>query len=292
MSVITISRGSYCRGKEIAEGIAQRLRYECISREALLENSEEFNIPGIKLVQAVEDAPSLLDRLTFGTEKYLAYIQKALLDHLKKDNTVYHGFSCPVFLKGISHVLRVRIIAETEDRIGLVMERDKVSKDEASRFLKKIDGARKKWSRKIYGIDPTDPNLYDLVLHIHRISVFDAVDVIESLVRLEKFQTTPESRSAMDDLALAAEVKTMLLGVKRDIEVCVENGIIYIQTPEPMSQGVDLLEKMEEVLKTIPRVKEFRILVGKQSPDRNIYPYRHCTRFSGDATPTYFGELG
>ena len=40
MSVITVSRGSYSRGKEVAEKVAQELGYACISREVLLEASE------------------------------------------------------------------------------------------------------------------------------------------------------------------------------------------------------------------------------------------------------------
>jgi hypothetical protein len=36
MSIITISRGSYSRGKEVAEKVAAALGYECISREILL----------------------------------------------------------------------------------------------------------------------------------------------------------------------------------------------------------------------------------------------------------------
>jgi hypothetical protein len=45
MSIVTISRGSYSRGKEVAEKVAQKLGYECISRDILLETSEQFNIP-------------------------------------------------------------------------------------------------------------------------------------------------------------------------------------------------------------------------------------------------------
>jgi hypothetical protein len=44
MGVITISRGSYSKGKEIAEKLAQHLGYECISREILLETSDHFNM--------------------------------------------------------------------------------------------------------------------------------------------------------------------------------------------------------------------------------------------------------
>ena len=45
MSIITINRGSYSRGKEVAEKLALKLGYECISRDILLEASDEFNIP-------------------------------------------------------------------------------------------------------------------------------------------------------------------------------------------------------------------------------------------------------
>ena len=50
MSIVTISRGSYSRGKEVAEKLARALNYECISREIILEASEHFNIPELKLV--------------------------------------------------------------------------------------------------------------------------------------------------------------------------------------------------------------------------------------------------
>ncbi|MGO8880778.1 MAG: cytidylate kinase family protein [Desulfomonilaceae bacterium] len=52
MAIITISRGSYYRGREVAEKLAAQLGYECISREIILEASKEFNIPEIKLVRA------------------------------------------------------------------------------------------------------------------------------------------------------------------------------------------------------------------------------------------------
>jgi hypothetical protein len=58
MTIITISKGSYSRGEEVAEKLAEELNYKCISREILLEASEQFNIPEIKLVRAIHDAPS------------------------------------------------------------------------------------------------------------------------------------------------------------------------------------------------------------------------------------------
>ena len=102
MSIITISRGSYSKGKEVAEEVAQTLGYECVSREILLEASEHFNIPEIKLVRALHDAPSILERFTYGKERYIAYITAAFLEHVHQDNVVYHGLAGQFFLKGVS----------------------------------------------------------------------------------------------------------------------------------------------------------------------------------------------
>ncbi|MBS3779973.1 MAG: cytidylate kinase family protein [Desulfovermiculus sp.] len=49
MAIITISRGSYSRGRQVAEKLGQRLGYKVISREVLISTSAQFNIPEIKL---------------------------------------------------------------------------------------------------------------------------------------------------------------------------------------------------------------------------------------------------
>ena len=112
MPIITISRGSYSRGKEVAEKLAQDLGYECISRDILLQASNEFNLPEIKLIRALHDAPSVLDRFTYGKERYVAYIRSALLTYAQQDNLVYHGLAGHFLLQGIPHVLKVRILAD------------------------------------------------------------------------------------------------------------------------------------------------------------------------------------
>ena len=139
MAIITVSRGSHSRGAEIAEKVARNLGYECVSREVLLETSQHFNIPEVKLVRALHDAPSVLDRFTNGKQRYVAFIENAFLEHVQKDNVVYHGLAGHFFLKNVAHTVKVRILADLEDRSALVMERDGVSREEAQRIIKKDD---------------------------------------------------------------------------------------------------------------------------------------------------------
>ena len=205
MSIVTISRGSYSRGKEVAEKLAKTLGYECISREILLEASEKFNIPEIKLIRAVHDAPSVFERFTHGKERYVAYLKAALLKHVQKDNVVYHGLAGHFFLQEIPHVLKVRISADLEDRIAEEMRRENISADEARATIKKDDEARRRWGLYLFGADTWDPSLYDLVIHIKTkaLSVDDAVNLILCAVEMPCFQTTPESQKVLDNLVLA-----------------------------------------------------------------------------------------
>ena len=53
MSIITISRGSYTHGKIVAESVADKLGFDCISRDILLEISKDFNIDELKLLRAI-----------------------------------------------------------------------------------------------------------------------------------------------------------------------------------------------------------------------------------------------
>ena len=266
MAVITISRGSYSRGEEVAKKVAEKLGYECVSRDVLLEASKDFNTPEIKLVRAIHDAPSILERFTYGKEKYVAFIQAAILRHLKNDNAVYCGLAGHFFVKDVAHVLKVRIIADFQDRVREEMKREGVSEKEAAKLLKKDDEERRKWSKALYGIDTWDPSLYDLVIHIKKITVDDAVSIICNTVSLEHFKTTPESQQAMENLALAAEVKAALVETKPDVQVKANNGDIEIYTSGLETKEEEIVQELESIAKSIGGVKKVKVHVKPSDP--------------------------
>jgi len=211
MSIITIARGSYSRGKEVAERLAKRLGYECISREILLEASKEFNIPEIKLIRALHDSPKIFERMCNGSERYVKYYRSALLRHARNDNIVYHGLAGHFFLKDIPHVLKIRITADMETRVKEEMARENISAEEAQCILEKDDLERRKWSIQVYGTDTWDSRLYDMVLNISTLTLDDAVDVIYWILQKPTFQSTLESRTLVADKAIQAKKQADLI---------------------------------------------------------------------------------
>jgi cytidylate kinase len=207
VSIVTISRGSYYRGREVAEKLAAKLNYECVSREILLEASREFNIPEFKLARAIDDAPKILERITHQKEKYVSYIRASLLKHAQKDNLVYHGLFGNFFLQDIPHVLKVRIVGDLEVRVADEVERSGISAARAREIITRDDEERRKWALHLYGADTWDATFYDLVIHLKSITVDDAVSLIQHTLRFPHFQTTPESQEIIDNLVEATRLE-------------------------------------------------------------------------------------
>lgn len=272
MAIITISRGSYSHGKEIAEKVAEMLGYECVSREILLEASQYFKISEKKLLESIHDAPSMLDRVTRGREKYIAYIRAALLDHVQKDKVVYHGHAGHLLIPEIRHVLKVRVIADMDERIAFVREQRKLSWSEAVTFLENEDKQRALWTRYLYKVDVEDPRMYDILLHIGGLRISDACDIICTAAKSEAFTTTQESQKTITDLAIVSHVKAALQDIC-DAEVKSIEGMVYVDVPAQRIRrtGVasprlqrhvretiqdDLTKEIMQVLQHVPGVKK------------------------------------
>jgi cytidylate kinase len=267
MAIITISRGSYSRGKEVAEKLADALGYECISRDILLEASKEFNTPEIKLIRALHDAPTVLERFHFGKERFISYVRTALLEHVRRDNVVYHGLAGHYFLQDIPHVLKVRIIADMDDRVREEMKREDIPAEKALYILKKDDEERRKWGIQLYGMDTWDSRLYDLVIHIKALTSEDAVKIICDTVGKDTFLTTPESQKLLNDLAFAAKVQAQLVEKFPRINVTADGDHVFIgYSGENPAVRDDDETTIKQLLETVDDVTEITFTLSTPSP--------------------------
>lgn len=228
MAIITISRGCYSHGQEIAEQVAQMLGYECVSREVLVDAAHLFDVSERKLIKSIHDAPSLLERITGGREKYLKYIKAALLDRVRNDNVVYHGHAGHLLLTDIPEVLKVKIIAATEDRVKLLQQKQKTSKELALKVIKSEDKHRAHWTRYLYKMDLSDPGLYDIVIHIGQLNIQDACRLICAAAQSKTYEMSAETKRAINDLAIVSHLKAALHEIC-EAEVSSDDGHIRIK---------------------------------------------------------------
>ena len=253
MPIITISRGSYYHGRSVAEKLAKRLGYRCISRDQVIEDLEEFHLPEIKLVRGLHDTFSVLDRFPHGKTRFATAVRSAILQHFLDSNIVYHGLVGHYFVKNVSHVLKVRIITDLKSRIEGDMARQSISEEKARFILKKDDEERRKWGMFLYGTDVVDPENYNMVIRIGHLDEEEVVDLIVKAASLPSFQETPESRKFIAGAALAALVNRTLFDFPH-ATVSAMDGKVAISLKAPEDQQPVINSRIGEMIANLPGV--------------------------------------
>ncbi|SMC85652.1 Cytidylate kinase [Desulfocicer vacuolatum DSM 3385] len=275
MAVITLSRDICSKGALIAEEVARELNYECISRKILMEASDQFNIPEVQFAKAIHDGPSVFEKIFHGKEKYIAFFQAALLNHVKKNNVVYHGLGGQFFLKGIPHVLKTRVIMGMDARAEEKAREENISKTSARRLLAKDDKERYNWGMHVYGVNTGSNDLYDLVLHLDHLTVSDCVSLICKTAQSNTFCPTPESQAHMADLALAARIKATLIANYANIGITSSNGRVSIHVNELVDNPAGTKQKIQDCMAHISGIESLSIHVKSnliRSPFHNSSP--------------------
>lgn len=268
MSIITISRSFCSKGTLVAEKLAEAMHYECISREVLIEASELFNVPEIKLAKAIHDGPTIFDHFSHGKESYIAFIKAALLNRLKKGDVVYHGLAGHFFVREVPHILKIRLLADMDARVAEEMTRENVTEAVARKRLAKDDKARCDWSTALYKIDTRDSELYDLVINLKHISVDDCLSIIRNTLGLPYFKETAEAKAQLANLALSATVKATLMNQFHNAEVTSQAGHVVIKLPEPVPKVDKAKDEIRSLIESIDGISDIYVDVKSSTLTR------------------------
>jgi cytidylate kinase len=232
MPIITIYRGAFTAGEEIAKGVAQALGYRCVSREVLIEASRSCGISEAKLNEVLEKDPHWWERWLQNMRPYRIALQAAMCEVAQGGKIVYHGHIGHELLPGIRHVLKVLLAAPLEFRIKQVQLQQGLDEAKARRYIDHVDEARTRRLVALFGTDWRDITRYDLALKVAQVGIEGVTRVIVEAARLERYQPTAASRQNFENLAIASQVQAALvmshsfrnLGIK----VKVEKGEVHI----------------------------------------------------------------
>jgi hypothetical protein len=157
--------------------------------------------------------------------------------------------------------MRVRIIAPLECRIQMAQERLKLDRSQTLSHIHKVDQDRRKWTHYLYGVDWSDPSLYDIVINLEHVSISEACDIVSLMAKQMKcYEFTPECQTLMDDFVLASRVKSRLAlnGPTSDLEVEVSarGGLVRIvgQLANP-----EQLKHVRNVASAVPGVTDLNL---------------------------------
>jgi len=250
MAIIIISSDAREIEESIAEKVAVAMNFQWLDRRILADVAAKHGIDPDKLTDAMETIPSVFNRLSSKQWRYyLACVEAEVLDRLLEDNIVCSGLAAHLYVIGVSHAMKVRILSGHPREPG---------KSRAGELQQ-----RKKWSLAAYDYDETDLSRYDLVINLDQIDPAEAVKTICGAAEYRKFQVMTYSRKCLSDLVLAAKVDGILLKSMADVKVQARDGSVVVLTKASNRQRRKKIETIKELAGNVEGVRYVEVHVQK-----------------------------
>ena len=266
MSIITISRGTFTGGQELAECLARKLGYKFMSREELSEQAIKLGVPAGKLQTSMVKPPRVYRQLGRERNQYLACITMILCEKILEGDLVYLGHTGHMLLSGIPNILRIRVLADSEFRIKSVMQRLKLDREKAKEYIRDVDIDRDKWVKFLYGIDWHDPFNYDLVINLHQAGIENAATALCAMAALPDFKLSPASIKAINNLYLGSKAHFALSIDTRtsfaDVKVVANDGVVQVTY---LPQQAEVTPYVKEVLSKVSGIKEIHATIAQSN---------------------------
>lgn len=261
MAIIVISTQMGAGGPEIGMALAQRLGYRYVDQELLQDAGRRYGLAEERLSQLDESKPTIFERFDAETRHYLTVLQTTLLELAELDNAIFMRGGGQWLLRGVPHVLRVRVVAPFELRVRQWIKRVAAMTGEtpnqraAAEFVRRDDTEKSGRMRYLYEVDISDPMLYDLIVNTEHLHYEAIVNLLESVIRRDDMTTTEAGRRIVGARALASRVQVALANHPETrryrITVEAEDGVVTLESTAALDRAV-------EVARSVPGVREVR----------------------------------
>jgi cytidylate kinase-like protein len=210
LAVVTITRLYGAGGAAVAEAVGKKLGWNVLDQRIIDEVAARLQVPDAEVAARDEQPSSFLDQLLlalgstsiefaaagdvpawtppFGadaidTRRAVVRLTQEVIREAARGDAVIVGRGAGYILREHEDALHVFLIAPTEFRVRVVMERLQIGEEEARPKLKETDANRAAAIKQLYGHDWTHPSHYDLVLNTGRLGFELAADLVVAAAR-------------------------------------------------------------------------------------------------------------
>jgi len=266
MAIIVISHEIGAGGPEIGQALGERLGYRCVGQDLIVDVARRYGLLEEKLSHLDEAKPSLFERFDAETRRYITVIQTALYDFAEQDNVVLMGRGGQWLLRGIPHVLRVRIMAPFDVRVKRLSKKlagpmgEQTNPRTVSELVRRDDAEKAGRMRYLYEVGITDPALYDLVINTEKLMTAAVVGLLAGVVGQPELAATPGSSQLVADRSLASRVQVALATHpetrKYRISVEARTGVVTLEGTAVMDEAMDVARGVDGVREVKARQME------------------------------------
>jgi len=231
MYFITFSRKMGTNGTEIARQVANKLGYQFYDTEAIENAAREMGF--LKNFKEIDEkAPSLFQRLfSHKPAIELDRLNSIVYELAKKGNAVFLGRGSHILLKSFSCALHIRVTASIERRVQNLIERG-FHREGALKAIEKSDHERGSFIKFAFGVDWENPDLYDLVLNMDKLSINLGVNTILSMARSEEIKACSiDAMKSLEMMGLHTRAEAAL--IEAGLTYGPTGTYIQVQVEEP-----------------------------------------------------------
>ena len=212
MAILTISRQFGGGAKAIALRVASDMGYEYIDRATMFKDiTAKGPRWGTYAKNFDEQYPNVWEKNDWSFKAFVALIQSFIYDYAQRDKVIIAGTGGTFLLKGVPHVLRIRIESSMEDRINRVQGDQVINESTAKWIIQKIDADMSRSMYILYGKHWDDPKEFDRVFNSSTESEQAIADEIKKGLAAKDALKDQNALNILDLRAIAARAKAAIL---------------------------------------------------------------------------------
>jgi cytidylate kinase len=196
----------------IARELAKKLKYALVDGPKIASCAGDYGL-SLEILQAVDEKPpsynTVEDRARAAS---LNTIELILLDQAKKGNAILYGRGAQDLLQNCGNVLRLRFIADFEQRVERFSEREWIDPDLAQELIRRSDHQRGGFIHFYFDRDWNDPLGYDLIFNTSRLTPGAIIDTVVAAVKDAQLKEADKwSCDEIEKTILVKKIETALL---------------------------------------------------------------------------------
>ena len=278
MAIITISREMGTGAYQIAAEVARKLKYILVDDRRITACAAKYGLSPEMFQQVDEKPPTYITAEDRKRAAALNTIEMILLDFARKGNVILYGRGGQYLLKDCGNILRLRIIADFEERVERFAEREWIDPDLARSMTRSSDHQRAGFVHFYFDRNWNDPLGYDVTFNTSRLSQDSIVESIVAAARDPFFNEQVEGLTELiDNTILINKIENALLNAPdlgyRPFKIEADKGHVFLRGYLTSNEEKTSTIRIVKAVKGVKEVEE-DIQVVNYNLDSTI----HCKR--------------
>lgn len=269
---LSIHGDVFTRTQRIVDWISSRTGWPVVTdRDLIDEAGRRFNIPAERLEDFIKKPNGVLNRLTHGTERSMAYLKAVMADSLEQAPTIFHGTMGFLSARQSPRIMNVLVTADKKFRVHRAQRTTSGTEPQIRKTIERLDRREFRRCRLLVGSDRFDADAYDLVVPSDSLDRESAGQLILKQLMHAEMRASADAADRVADFKLATDIQVLLSKKGHPVSVDAEKGLVRLTVERPVILLNRLARKLERHVRQVDGVRQVQTKAGAGCFRADIY---------------------